>query len=515
MANAGTEFEDDARLVRVRYSTVINYVSQLYRLFVAVGFTIIVTRKLSIAEYGLFTTIISLAAMLVIIYDIWGYWTQRFYARGRKKIASTAILLNMVYMPIAVLIFFLIGVYYDKILGWGLVFFILFMPRLVIAGFNRYFNSISLSSRPYILGKVNIIYETARIVLVYLLITILHLRLTGALASIVIASIVATASHYVLLKRAGLEIPKPRVTREGLSILLSNFYIPLVVILYPFLAQAERPILTAITASTIATAYLGVSYIPRSVILQSSMAFTSGLYARLLRSPSKQDIEDVLRICFIINIGVSFTLVSLSISILSLFKPEYISARILFIMYIFIALLESISSIFYIVAISLERKDLYEKGIKLMGTPLFKLPLMRFLRGIVSIISGSLAIFILSNIGIKDVILITLPYPIAWLITSIPYTLYMYRQAISKLHFNIPWREVFSSIIAGLAMLFIIHLLRLDTIIVHLFWTDMPLLAFASMVSIALYFLVVYTLSPWVREFTRKSLGYILAILRR
>ena len=244
------------------------------------------------------------------------------------------------------------------------------------------------------------------------------------------------------------------------------------------------------------------------------MAFTSGLYARLLRSPSKQDIEDVLRICFIINIGVSFMLVSLSISILSLFKPEYISARILFIMYIFIALLESISLIFYIVAISLERKDLYEKGVKLMGTPLFKLPLIRFLRGIVSIISGSLAIFILLNIGIKDVILITLPYPIAWLITSIPYTLYMYRQAISKLYFNIPWREVFSSIIAGLATLFIIHLLRLDTI-VHLFWTDMPLLAFASIVFIALYFLIVYTLSPWVRGFIRKSLGYVLTILRR
>lgn len=508
MGLEGSEY-DDSRLIRVRYSTIINYISQIYRLIIAVAFTIIATRKLSVEEYGLYTTILGVLSSILMYYDIWGYWSRRFYARGKKTICSTVIILNLMYVPIAMLIMFVIGLYYNYILGNCLIFFLLVLPRIVIAAFNRYFRSISASSRPYIIGKVNMVYESIRIILAYIFVAILLWRLTGILLSIVIASLVSTISHFLLLNYYGLKIPRPKINLYDLKILLFNSYIPLISSLYIFLSHVEKPILTAITASTIVTAYLGVSYIPRNVILQGGYAFTSGLYARLLRSPSKKDIEDILRICIFVNIGVSFLLFALSTSILSLFRTEYIKARILFVLFIIESLFITASSIFTAIATSREERDLYVYGKELMKTPLFKIPLIRLIRGVFSIIVGSLAVYALFTMGIKDPILLALPYPLAWFISSIPYTIYTYKQAIKKSHFSIPWRDLLIALFAGSISALSLHLLNYDKLIIRSFWNDLPELFIAACLGISLYTIIIYSLSPWVREFINLGLSYI------
>jgi len=499
---------DDAHLVRVRYSTIINYISQIYRLIIAIGFTLVVTRRLSVQEYGLFTTIISLTGIIASIYNIWNFWVPRFYARKRYDLVSSAFLLDILYAPIGFALMLLLGLYYSSILDTDLMYFLIGGLIIFITLINRYSRSIIIASRPFIEGKITILRETLRITFICVFIILLHMRLEGALLGVVLALFSATILYILSMKYYGLKIPIPNFKKKNIITLISNSYISIIFSLYTFLSQIERPFLTIITASTVAAAYLGVSYIPRSVIVQSGKAFTSGLSARLLRKPVREDIEDVLRLCFIINIGVSFILISLSKTVLSLFRKEYIEAQPLFIIFTIESLIIIVTNVFVTVATALERKDMYKSGRALIGTPLFKLYTVRLMRGIASIVIASIAIAIILYLGVSDPILISLPYPTLWLLTSIPFMLYAYKEARKKIDFSIPWKELVSSIISGLIVVVILYGIGAMNIMVTSFWSDLPELIKIIGIALSVYFTVLLILSSWLREFIKKSIRY-------
>ena len=499
---------DDSRLVRVRYSTIINYIGQLYRLVIAIGFALVITRRLSVEEYGLFTTIIGLTGIITSIYGIWNFWVPRFYARKRYDLVSSAFILDILYAPIGFAIMILLGLYYSLILGTDLLYFLIGGLIIFIALINMYSRSIIIGSRPFIEGKITILRETMRISLVYVLIIIFHLRLQGALLGVVMALASTTILYMLFMKYYGLGIPRPRFNKEGIITLVKNSYISIIFSLYTFLSQVERPFLTIITASTIAAAYLGVSYIPRSVIIQSGRAFTSGLSARLLRKPVREDIEDVLRLCFVINIGLSFILIALNKTILSLFRKEYVEAQPLFMLFTIESLIMIVTNIFITVATALERRDLYGSGKALLDTPLFKLYTARLIRGISSITVASVTVAIMLYLGISDPILISLPYPLLWFITSIPFMLYAYREAKKKIDFSIPWKELASSTISGLFVVLILYSIGAVNTVVTSFWTDLPELIKILSVALSTYFIFLLLLSPWLREFIKKSIKY-------
>jgi len=499
---------DDSRLVRVRYSTIINYIGQLYRLVIAIGFALVITRRLSVEEYGLFTTIIGLTGIITSIYSVWNFWVPRFYARKRYDLVSSAFLLDILYAPIGFAIMILLGLYYSFILDTDLMYFLIGGLIIFIALINMYNRSIIIGSRPFIEGKITILRETMRISLVYVLVIIFHLGLQGALLGVVMALASTTILYILFMKYYGLGIPRPRFNKEGIITLVKNSYISIIFSLYTFLSQVERPFLTIITASTIAAAYLGVSYIPRSVIIRSGRAFTSGLSARLLRKPVREDIEDVLRLCFMINIGLSFIMISLNKTILSLFRKEYVDAQPLFVLFTMESLIMIVTNIFIAVATALERKDLYESGKALLNTPLFKLYTARLIRGIASIIIASTAVAIMLYLGISDPILISLPYPLLWFITSIPFMLYAYGEARKKINFSIPWKELASSTISGLFAVFILYSIGAVNTVVTSFWRDLPELIKILSVALSTYFIFLLLLSPWLREFIKKSIKY-------
>lgn len=499
---------DDSMLVRVRYSTIINYIGQLYRLLAAVGFALIVTRRLSVAEYGLFTTIIGLTGIITSVYGIWNFWVPRFYARKRYDLVSTAFLLDITYAPIGYTIIVLLGLYYASVLNQDLLYFLVGGLIIFISLINGYNRSIVIGSRPFIEGKIIVLRETLRIIFVYTFIILLYLRVLGAILGIVL-TLAFTAILYILYMRYyGLEIPRPLFRKEKIAILVKNSYISLIFSLYTFLSQIERPFLTLITASTVVAAYLGVSYIPRSIILQSGRAFTSGLAARLLRKPVREDIEDVLRICFIINIGLLFITISLNRTILSLFRKEYIDAWPLFILFTIESLIMIVSNIFSAIATALERKDLYESGRALLDTPLFKLYMARFIRGTISIATASIVAAIMLYLGVSNPILICLPYPLFWLISSIPYMIYAYKEARKKIYFAIPWRELFSSTISGLTTAIALHIIGGTDFIVASFWSDIFVLLKIIIIAFTIYSIIVLALSPWLRAFIKKSISY-------
>lgn len=499
----------EARAVRVRFSTVFNYLSHMYRLALALGFTVIVARRLSIPDYGLYIMIMGLVNIVSSIYMLWCYWVPRFYARGRRDVASAALTLNIMYAPIGYAVIALTGLYYISRIGGSLDIFLIAGLLTVLDAINYYLMFLSRGTRPYVEGGANIVRSTVRLALAYILIVTLHMGLYGAYTAAIIALASACITYYIMLRISGVSIPPPTLNTSHLRILVMNMYIPLLACLNMMMLYFERPLITLITASTIATAYLGVSYIPRMLIMQGGSAFSSSLMARLLRIPCRRDVEDVLRISTFINLCAASIMITLSKPILTMFRPEYGNASILFTLFVVEAVIVVYASIFAATATSLERRDLYESGAALTSTVLFRIPLSWFLRSSISIIAGSLLAYAMVSTGVSDPILIALPYPILWLATSIPLAAFIYREARRKIDFGIPVREILAGIVAGGISSTMLIITGLPWFEVRRFWTDILWLALGVVGAAVIYALVFYTLSPWFRGFVRASMKFL------
>lgn len=507
--------QEELLSVRVRYSTIINYISHIYRLGIAVLFAVIVTRRLSIYDYGLFTTIIALATIFTSIYDIWNFWIIRYYARKRYELVSSSFFINMIYTPIAFSIFLALSIYYVEVLNTEYIYFIIGSTFIFINLFFTYFRSLSLSSKPFIEGKVSIIEHSIRVLSTYILVVVFSLKLLGALVSVLLTIAISLPIYYLFFRKYGVQIPKPVFNLKNTLLIVKNSYISIISTLYDFLRQIERPLLTALTNSTIAAAYISVSYIPRSVILQSSSAFTASLSARLLRKPVREDIDYVLRMSLLINTGLLLVLLIFSKSILSLFREEYVEANLLFIVFSIESFIYIFMSIFVSIASSIEREDLEKFGLDLINTALFKLRLYMFISGLFSISASSAIAITLLIIGFRDPVILSLPYPLAWFVSTILLTIYSYRTALKKIEFSLPWREVFYSIISCLVVFLLSNTLNLINIVIRNVWIDLPKLIYSVAIVLAMYFSILLVLSNWFRNFVKTIIKYVFSTLRR
>ncbi len=505
-----TYTEEELRGIRVRYSTIINFLSRLYKLVISIGFTLFITRKLSVQEYGLFTTIMALTSIFTAPTIFTNMWITRFYARKRYEVVSAALALALLYVPLGFALSFLASYLFIGINGSNTLLFAIAGAIVGIGVFRLTISSILVSTKPFLDGKIRIFQETVRFAIAYAFVVVLTYRVLGALFAVLCSIIIALLLSGYYIRKHKLTIPRPKLIGKYLRMILLNSYIPFVNMISNIMMVFERPLVTLITRTTVIAAYFGVSYIPRSVIMQTSGKLTLGLSAKLLRTPSRRDTEDVLRITSIISIGMTILMLVFGTSILSLFKVEYATAYILFVFYSLEAILITYANIFRTVAVSSETKDLHSFGIELRSTPLFKLSMAYLIRCTIALLTGSFASYALILAGISDPVLIALPYPLMWMLSAIPYLVYTYRSAKRKLEFMIPWREILSAVLAGVIASIPIGLLGGTHIIISSFWSEAFVLLRYLVLWLIIYGLLLLAGSKWTRDFVREGLRYLL-----
>jgi len=511
--NNNSDYEE-IRSLRVRYSTIINYLYIIYRVLTASLFAVIVLRKLSVEDYGLFNVILALIALFQPIPQIWNMWVSRFYARKRYDIAYTGYsitLLYSVFSSLLLVVLMLIVLPLNKLTHETLFFSSLIVLSQVIYSTHV---AILTNKKPYIVGYIDILGETLRVSLVYFFVVVLRMGLEGVLLGIAMAVLIKTIVSfiYMLYIKA---LSKPSLSFKNIALFLKNSYIPLINIVSSQLRNSgERLITSLVTNSMIYPAYLGVSYIPRSFIRGGAQAFSRGLGPRLLRGGSRTDIEDVMKIISIISLLFSGSFIIYAKVVLSMFRREYLDVYPLFILYSIAFILDVYILFFSMVSTSLERADLKYSGLSLRKTVLFKVPLIRFLANITYLSIASASFIILYYTGINDPISLLASYPILLIIVNIPVLYKLYTMAKKQIDFSIPWREI----AASLCGLFIIYLYSLITgyinYMVKSIYSDLPMVTWIAISSLVIYVIVLYVLSPWFRELVRTSLEELKRIIR-
>ncbi len=498
---------DEIKNLRVRYSVIANYGSMIYRFITALAFSTIVIRRLSIEEYGIFTTVLALIYLFQPIPILWNSWVYRFYIRRNYRIVSAGLFLTLLFTLIsdillAIMIFYFIGSYLY------ILFNIITLSMLLM---YSYFSTILSSSRPYTISYMIITGETTRVVSAYVLVYLFNMRLLGVFLTLTIYSLSMVIVSYLLILRYRLHIPKPLPNKDGIVALLKNLYISIInVINTQIMNSAERLIVVSISGSLKLVAYLGVSYIPRSFIRGGVTAFTRGLTSRLLRQKSKNDIEDVLRLFFVIGIFIGGVFIIYSKTILSVFKKDYVFLYPLFSLYVIMFLIYVFRAILSSISTALEEKDKYEQGFGLKGTVLFKNPLTHLISNISYISIGTtIFLYMLLN-NIKDPLILLIPFPLSALLVYIPTTVIFYKRSIEKIRYNIPWRELFSSLTGVIILYLYSYLSGLNNYIISSIYREYPKILFIATSSITIYIAILLILSPWTRKFIRIGIKNIL-----
>ncbi len=498
--------------IRVRYSSILNYLAQMYRVFIALAFSIVVARKLPISEYGLWVTLMSTYSLLWTPSVIWRWWGSRFFARGVRGSAESVLMLNIWYSPVMALLMTIIGYAYSLRIGWGFEYFLVIALMIPLDMVNLYIMSMLAVTKPEVIGYSVIIYETFRLTYAFILVALLKLHLLGAVLSPILA-LLSTLIIYTVRVCIKCRVPlKPKADIQLIRKWLRGSYIPAISSVNALLLNLDKAVLTAVTGFTEASAFLGVASIPRSVILRGAGALSTGLYAKLLRVSSSRDIEDVIRITLLIGICEVSLLTVLARPVMSLLNPVYANAPYLLILMTFESFILMLAGIFSSVAIGVERADLVFKDTsKLIKTPLFKLPISYLVRNLLAIASATIATtyYLYLMIGRAKPQTLALTYVLAWLITAPPYLIYTYLWAKKKADFRFPIRELIAFCLAGISSALLLKSLHTDLIIIRHLWIDAPKLIVPSVLAIITYLAVAVILSPWLRSFIKSGLRYV------
>ena len=95
--------------VKLRLSGGLAFAANLVGYFTGFIFTVLITRRLSAEEFGIWALISSLIVYSLIPYNLVGSWIARDAARG-KKVLDTALALCLLLSPISILIYILSGI---------------------------------------------------------------------------------------------------------------------------------------------------------------------------------------------------------------------------------------------------------------------------------------------------------------------------------------------------------------------------------------------------------------------
>jgi hypothetical protein len=496
---------EEIKFLRVRYSSIVNYSYIVLRAITSLFFSLIVIRRLPPLEYGVFSYIIAFIGFFIPINSLWNYWSFRFYARGKYNLTFTAFTLTIIYSVVGSLTILLLLWLNLGIIMYGFLAGLIFIGQTLYL----YFQTLLYAKRPYFVGYINILGEITKASTAYFLVVILKLHVFGALLSLITLFILNNILSALLLTKI-CSFPHISFNTSDLKILFKNVYIPLIQIINQQIKQSVERLFTAlVTGSMLFPAYLGVSYIARNFIVGRNV-FTRSLSARLLRSASRIDIEDVFRILVIVSFFVGGGFIVYSRTILSIFRREYLNAQILLIMYTIGAIIDVFVNFFSSISIALEKADLTLHGRELRRTVLFKNPSMIF-KANITYISTSIIVFLLLyfKLGISNIVQLLLPFPIAYIVTYTPLLWIFYKRSIEKIKYFIPWREIIASLLGVLSFAFMGIISGYVGFVVTSIYRDFIHILIILSYSLSIYFIILYILSPWFRRVVKIVLANI------
>lgn len=262
--------------IRVTYSGLISFGVALISVITGTVFVIMVTRKLTPDELGLWTLIGSIVGYVTIIDPIVTYWTTRQIARG-EEVGKTALATNGLFSVGAFVAYLAIAAYLSFSLDADLWILVLASALVPLTFLTNTLNSICLGFRPQSVSYGMIAFESTKIPLGIIFVVLMPLGIFGA----IIATIGASVANIILLLYSSREKIIGEIKKSIIKFWLKMSWLSLYGSAYGLIWKFDVLVFSVLTSSLVGLAYWGVAAAVTNIVAYSAK-ISDALYPKLI-----------------------------------------------------------------------------------------------------------------------------------------------------------------------------------------------------------------------------------------
>lgn len=414
--------------IRVTYSGLISFVTGLLSIVTGLAFMLIVTRTLSIEEFGIWNLINGLLFYGLILDPIITYWTTRETARGIQS-AKTSILSTGIFSfgGIFIYLFSILIVGLETDIDYSL--FCIAIVLLPVRYLNKVLSGINAGWKPQILSYANFSSEVIKIPTAFLLVYFLEMGVIGVIFSYLIGFSISIIIQIIFARE--------KIKGEVKTIFLKKWIKLSWVTLYPRLStiiyRSDIIVFTIITDSVIGIAYYSASLIIANIVGYAN-AISSSVYGKLLEGGKTKYIQDNIIRLFYFSIPLIAISIVFAKPALFTLNPEYEKAYVVVIFLTGQVFLMTLVNTFSTFLMGIEKVDVKESNFReFVKSKLFLMPTLSLIQFIIYLSTLVVTLILLSP-NTPEIVLVKYWASISF-ISQIPLTIYLFLKI--KQNFNL------------------------------------------------------------------------------
>jgi O-antigen/teichoic acid export membrane protein len=189
--------------IRVQYSGLIIFASQILSLFTGLIFTLLLTRNMNTDEFGAWSFIFYLIGLFALFSGLFPFWATRFVARGKEGAIETAVSANLVVAIAATILYLpLVSVVLGalSITSVALAIYLIAALQIINMYMVAVFEACLRAVKPQSIGYGLLIEEAVKISVTFAIFWGTSQLFLGAITGIVIGASAQNIFYFWLLK---------------------------------------------------------------------------------------------------------------------------------------------------------------------------------------------------------------------------------------------------------------------------------------------------------------------------
>jgi hypothetical protein len=404
--------------VRVTFSGLIAFLVSIGSLVTGMFFVIIVTRRLTPEEFGLWTLVGTLVAYVTVIEPIVSYWSTRQIARG-DEIGKSAFAAGSLFSVVGFSVYVVIIIFVSSSLGASMNVLLLASALIPINILNNVVGSILLGYKPHAVSYGLISFELSKIPLGLLFVYFIPLGIIGALLATIGASSIRLIYVIFLCRNKIVGEIKTQVIKFWLKMSWLVAYEQFSGVIF----RIDIILISFVTSSFTGLAFWGAAQTIGLFVLHSGK-ISQALYPKLLAEGKKQFAEENIKRSMFFALPILGASIVFAKPGLHILNPLYVDA--VFVVY-FLALgafSNTLRGVFYRILSGLENVDANDRATfrDYVKSKLFLIPTLEYAYVIIYIVMLSLFLIFLQKPS-TDIFIVTI-WGLLMFIASIPVTVY-------------------------------------------------------------------------------------------
>ncbi len=464
------------------------FTSRIISLLTGIAFATIVTRNVSLTEYGVLQYITLLVSYFLFPNRIINYWVTRQIAR-QLKVAKTGLIMNLIFSLICCLVLLFISPYAAKTVNADPMLFMIGGLTLLAMYLVASFETVAQGSIPQINAYGFLTFEGVKVSFGVVTILYMKIGIYGALISVLIAYI---SQAIFLFANLGSYVTEANLDWNTVKSWLRTSWIPLYSGLASILISLDALIVTLLTSSTDPIGlWRAALMIPQAVGYSSLLTYA--LYPKLLAGGNEKDVETSLKLVLMFAVPSAIGAILLAEPLIRVFNPEFIIASNILRVGVMTAFLTCIGGILGTIIVGTEKIDKTDLSFKkLLKSRLFFLPTLSYTQLLIYLPTICITTITIINLQAEPIYLnITLTCNIIAFLAYVPIIAYMYRLAKKLLPFHFPITSLGKYLLASVAIVAIATTFHPRGAI-----QTITLVAISALV----YFLILYAIDKDTRE---------------